>query len=153
MRGYAIYNSNLGLIKIGYEEDVVVYLKKINEEPLDYGDKTSFTDMVFNEVNEYFNGLRKEFTFKYKLVGTEFQKRVWDALLTIPYGKTKTYKEIAILVGNQKASRAVGLANNKNPITIVVPCHRVIGVNKKLVGYAGGLEMKQYLLEMERNNI
>ncbi len=149
---YAVYKSDLGLIKIGYEDDFVVYLKRINEVDNNCGNKTSFTDSVFGEVEEYFKGCRREFTFKYKLVGTEFQKRVWDALLTIPYGETRTYKEVAILVGNEKASRAVGLANNKNPITIVIPCHRVIGSSGKLVGYIGGLDMKEYLLEMEKNN-
>ncbi len=150
MKGYAIYNSKLGLIKIGYENDVVIYLKKINK--LEKENKTKFTDEVFKQIEEYFNGKRKKFTFKYELKGTEFQKKVWQALLEIPYGETRTYKEIAQEVGNEKASRAVGMANNKNPITLVIPCHRVIGTNKKLIGYIGGLEMKKYLLDMEKNN-
>ncbi len=150
MKGYAIYKSNLGLIKIGYENDAVVYLKKINK--LEKENKTKFTDEVFKQIEEYFNGKRKKFTFKYELKGTEFQKKVWQSLLEIPYGETRTYKEIAQEVGNEKASRAVGMANNKNPITLVIPCHRVIGTNKKLIGYIGGLEMKKYLLDMEKNN-
>ncbi len=152
MNGFAIYETQFGLFKVSYENDVVVFLKKIHSEVKDYGNKTEFTDYVFNQVVEYFNGTRKNFDFKYELTGTEFQKKVWKALCNIPYGETRTYKEIATIVGNPKASRAIGMANNRNPITIVVPCHRVIGSSGKLVGYAGGLEMKDYLLEMESND-
>ena len=101
---------------------------------------------------EYLDGKRKEFDFPYKMIGTEFQKKVWHALTKIPYGETRTYKEIATAVGNPKASRAVGMANNRNPIFIVVPCHRVIGANGKLVGYAGGLDMKDALLSLEKSH-
>lgn len=87
-----------------------------------------------------------------ELKGTEFQKKVWKQLTYIPYGETRTYKEIAVAIGNPKASRAVGMANNKNPITIVVPCHRVVGSNGKMVGYAGGLDMKKKLLDLEKRN-
>ncbi|MBR2062235.1 MAG: methylated-DNA--[Anaerotignum sp.] len=82
--------------------------------------------------------------------GTEFQQKVWKALTEIPYGETRTYGEIAAAVGNPKAARAVGMANNKNPIGIIIPCHRVVGANGKLVGYAGGMEKKAFLLELER---
>ncbi len=149
---YSIYNSKLGKIRIEYEDNVVTFLKRIDAETDEIGLKTEFTDKVFEEVQEYFEGKRKEFTFEYKLKGTEFQKKVWTALCDIPYGETRTYKEIAIAVGNEKASRAVGMANNKNPVTIVVPCHRVIGASGKLVGYAGGIPMKEFLLDMERDN-
>ena len=81
--------------------------------------------------------------------GTEFQIKVWKALTEIPYGETRSYKDIAISIGNEKACRAVGMANNKNPIPIIIPCHRVIGANKKLVGYAGGLDLKERLLDLE----
>ncbi len=148
---YAIYKSKLGLIKIGYDNDTVFFLKRINSMDIVENEKNQFTNMVFNEILEYFEGKRTTFSFKYELVGTEFQKKVWLALCDIPYGQTRSYKEIAIAIGNEKASRAVGMANNKNPITIVVPCHRVIGSNGDLVGYAGGLEMKSYLLSMEGN--
>ena len=84
--------------------------------------------------------------------GTEFQQKVWKALQEIPYGETRTYGEIAAAIGNPKAARAVGMANNKNPIGIIIPCHRVVGANGKLVGYAGGMEKKEFLLELERNN-
>ena len=102
-----------------------------------------------NELEEYFDGKRKEFDLPLKQEGTEFQKKVWNALSKIPYGETRTYKEIAKMIGNEKASRAVGMANNKNNIPIIIPCHRVIGSDGKLVGYALGLDIKQYLLDLE----
>lgn len=105
-----------------------------------------------NELEEYFEGKRKEFDLPLKQEGTEFQKKVWNALSKIPYGEKRTYKEIAKMIGNEKASRAVGMANNKNNIPIIIPCHRVIGSNGKLVGYALGLDMKQYLLDLESKN-
>lgn len=105
-----------------------------------------------NELEEYFEGKRKEFDLPLKQEGTEFQKKVWNALSKIPYGEKRTYKEIAKMIGNEKASRAVGMANNKNNIPIIIPCHRVIGSNGKLVGYVLGLDMKQYLLDLESKN-
>ena len=104
------------------------------------------------QLEEYFEGKRKKFDLPLKQAGTEFQKKVWKALKEIPYGKTRTYKEVAKMVGNEKASRAVGMANNKNNIPIIVPCHRVIGSDGKLVGYALGLDMKRYLLDLESKN-
>jgi methylated-DNA-[protein]-cysteine S-methyltransferase len=104
------------------------------------------------QLREYFDGRRKQFDLPLHPEGTEFQKKVWQALLTIPYGETRTYKEVAELVGNVNATRAVGGANNKNPLGIVVPCHRVIGANGKLVGYAGGVECKAYLLHLEQSS-
>ena len=101
------------------------------------------------QLEEYFDRKRKEFNLPILLRGTEFQKKVWQGLCTIPYGETRSYKELAELVGNPKAVRAVGGANNKNPIMIIVPCHRVIGADGSLVGFGGGLEVKKYLLELE----
>ena len=100
---------------------------------------------------EYFNGERREFNLPIFIEGTDFQKKVWNALVNIPYGKTCSYKDIAIAIGNEKAVRAVGHANNKNKLPIVIPCHRVIGINGKLVGYAGGIDRKDKLLELEKN--
>ena len=125
-------------------------LKKIYTDEV--GKKTEFTDRVYKELVEYFNGERKSFDFEYKLVGTDFQIKVWEALCDIPYGENRSYKDIAEAVGSPKAYRAVGMANNKNPITFAVPCHRVIGSNGKLIGYAGGIEMKKKLLDMEKSN-
>ncbi len=102
------------------------------------------------ELQEYFLGERTEFTFPLDLRGTEFQKRCWRALLEIPYGQTRSYAEIARAVGNPQAFRAVGMANNRNPIAIIVPCHRVIATDGSLCGYGGGLDVKEKLLRLER---
>ena len=108
---------------------------------------------ILNETEkqliEYFAGHRTKFNLPLEFQGTTFQKSVWSALLNIPFGETRTYKDIAESIGNVKAVRAVGAANGKNPISIIAPCHRVIGANGKLVGFAGGLENKQILLKLE----
>jgi len=96
--------------------------------------------------------MRKDFNIKYEIQGTEFQKKVWQALVEIPYGVTLSYKELANKIGNEKASRAVGKANSKNIISIIIPCHRVIGADKSLTGYAGGLHRKRWLLDFESEN-
>lgn len=102
------------------------------------------------QLREYFAGKRDRFDLKLDFAGTPFQKKVWSALLKIPFGETRSYGDIARQVGRPKAVRAVGAANGRNPISIVTPCHRVIGSNGKLIGFAGGLPVKKYLLEMER---
>ncbi len=107
---------------------------------------------AFAELDDYFLGRLKKFTIPLNPKGTVFQKKVWSALLKIEYGKTQSYKDIAIKIGNSKAVRAVGMANNKNPIAIIIPCHRVVGSNGKLVGYAGGLDLKEKLLNLEFSN-
>ncbi|MCB2355571.1 methylated-DNA--[protein]-cysteine S-methyltransferase [Clostridium estertheticum] len=104
------------------------------------------------QLQEYFSGKRKTFDLPLAPSGTDFQQKVWSSLLEIPYGKTNSYKDIAKNVGNINAARAVGMANSKNPIFILIPCHRVIGANGKLVGYAGGLSVKEKLLEIEKQN-
>lgn len=101
------------------------------------------------ELEEYFAGARKSFTLPLKPEGTRFQLGVWRALCEIPYGETATYGQIAERTGNKKACRAVGMANNRNPIAIIIPCHRVVGANGCLTGYAGGLDKKEFLLELE----
>ena len=123
-------------------------------------DKKSYmlkeTDLINNtrkQLDEYFAGNRKQFDIPIKFNGTDFQVKVWEELLKIPYGETCSYLDIAKRIGNPKASRAVGMANNKNKIIIIVPCHRVIGSNKKLVGYACGLDVKEKLLELEKENV
>ena len=148
---YAVYEFPFGLLKIEYEIDILTSLKKIDETS-DWGKNTEFTDLVYNEIMEYLNGKRKSFDIKYQMNGTEFQKKVWKELINIPYAETRSYKEIAVAVGNPKASRAVGMANNKNPIAIIVPCHRVIGSDGRLIGYAGGLDMKRALLNLEKKH-
>ena len=104
------------------------------------------------QLEEYFAGARREFDLPLDMRGTDFQKRVWSALLTVPYGRTATYKDVAIKAGSPKGARAVGMANNKNPIVIVVPCHRIVGADGSLVGFAGGIDTKRFLLELEKKN-
>ena len=149
MKKYAFYNSEYGLIKIGYEERSVVCIKRVEAKDCE-DEPNSFSDDVFNELNEYFEGGRKAFDFEIKLCGTQFQKQVWNALLKIPYGETRSYKDIAEMINNPKAMRAVGMACNRNSVWIAVPCHRVIGSNGSLTGYEGGLDMKRRLLEREK---
>lgn len=104
------------------------------------------------QLNEYFAGKRNRFELELDFVGTEFQRKVWEALLTIPYGETRSYGEIATQIGNAKAVRAVGAANGRNPISIIAPCHRVIGASGDLMGFAGGLRAKKMLLTLEIGN-
>lgn len=105
---------------------------------------------ALKQLREYLAGTRKIFTLKLDPVGSEFQKKVWNAMREIPYGETRSYGQIARQIGSPKASRAVGQAANRNPLPIVIPCHRLIGSNGSLTGYAGGLETKQMLLELEK---
>jgi methylated-DNA-[protein]-cysteine S-methyltransferase len=104
------------------------------------------------QLAEYFNGERREFSIPLAPQGTDFQKRAWQALTTIPYGQTRSYTQQAEMLGNVKAVRAVGGANGKNPILIIIPCHRVIGANGKLVGFSSGIEQKQFLLKLEQQH-
>lgn len=113
---------------------------------------TELLSMATIQLDEYFQGKRTTFSLPFKLTGTPFQLTVWKELQNIPYGKTTSYKEIAQKINKPKAYRAVGMANNKNPLPIIIPCHRVIGSNGKLIGYAGGLKLKNYLLELEQSH-
>ena len=112
-------------------------------------EETPLTRRVRSQLDEYFSGQRTDFDLPLKPNGTEFQKKDWAALQEIPYGQTRTYKDIAEAIGCPKGFRAVGLANNRNPIMIIIPCHRVIGSDGSLTGYAGGTHIKKYLLELE----
>ena len=114
---------------------------------------TELLSMATIQLDEYFQGKRTTFSLPFKLTGTPFQLAVWKELQNIPYGQTTSYKEIAQKINKPKAYRAVGMANNKNPLPIIIPCHRVIGSNGKLIGYAGGLKLKNYLLELEKSLI
>ncbi len=152
MGEFAVYQLKYGYFLFKYEQGRIIQLRRIPEQPTDFGNKTDLTDQAAAELEEYFDGKRKSFDFPYHMEGTAFQKKVWAELCRIPYGQTRTYKEIAEAVGHPKASRGVGMANHRNPISIVVPCHRVIGSNGALVGYAGGLSMKEALLSLEEAN-
>ena len=114
--------------------------------------KNIIIEKTILQLTEYFDGKRKKFNIPLELSGTNFQLKAWEALKKIPYAKTVSYSDQAKLIENPKASRAIGNANNANPISIIVPCHRVIGKSGKLVGYGGGLDRKDYLLELEQNN-
>ena len=110
-------------------------------------------DMAARQLEEYFSGSRREFDIPMDMGGTDFQKKCWQALMEIPYGETRSYSDIAMQVGSPKGVRAVGMANHVNPIPIIVPCHRVVGKNGSLTGYAGGLDMKTWLIEHEKRHI
>ena len=148
MKGIAYYTSPVGELLIESEEDKIVKVhfvpdRKQEETP------TSTTEQCITELHEYFYKGRKFFDVGLNPPGTQFQTKVWNELLNIPYGKTISYEAQAIRVGDIKSIRAVALANGQNPIAIIIPCHRVIGKSGALVGYGGGLENKEWLLYHE----
>lgn len=145
------YNSIIGDIFISADENFLLSVQFVNHNFIE-NKENKIIRQTIKQLDEYFRGKRKKFELPLNPKGTEFQKKVWLQLMNIPYGKTSTYKDIATLIGNTNASRAVGNANNKNPIAIIIPCHRVIGSNNKLTGYAGGLDKKEKLLNLEKNN-
>ena len=151
-----IYDTDYGKITIIEENEYIIEMKLWYSHLKDADLNIKESDIIkkaYKQLMEYFNGQRKSFDLPLNPKGTEFQKKVWNALLNIPYGSTCSYKDIAVNIGNEKACRAVGGANNKNPIFIIIPCHRVIGKNGSLVGYGGGLDIKLKLLELEQNNM
>ena len=150
MKKIFYYDTYAGRIGITEEDGAITHL--IFSERDWTVEETDLIKETKRQLDEYFAGKRKEFDIPTRLEGTEFQKRVWEELRKIPYGKTVTYKDIAEAVGCPKGFRAVGLANNRNPISIIYPCHRVIGSNGSLTGYGGGLDVKEKLLELERGN-
>ncbi|ENV91668.1 methylated-DNA--[protein]-cysteine S-methyltransferase [Acinetobacter bereziniae] len=150
-------NSPVGTLKLVAHDQALVAVLWENENPK----RVRLAQLIENknhpvlletqqQLNEYFQGHRTQFDLALDFAGTEFQQKVWQALLTIPFGETRSYKQIAEQIGNVKAVRAVGAANGKNPISIIAPCHRVVGANGKLVGFAGGLENKDVLLKLEK---
>ena len=147
----AYYLYSIGLLKITYFNNEIYKIEKVNEI-YDYNERSLFTDNIDKEINEYLKGKRINFSFynNLKAKGTKFQMTVWNELKNIPYGDTKTYKEIAKSIGKPKAIRAVASAIGKNPIMIIIPCHRVIGSDGKLHGYAYGLDLKKKLLAIEK---
>lgn len=152
MLGQAYYEIKFGIMCIVYEDDRLLSLQVVSERP-EENIRTAFTDNVYEQISEYLAGRRKAFDIPYELKGRKFQQEVWHALEKIPYGETKSYGQIAREIGNGKAGRAVGGACNKNPIWLIVPCHRVVGANGSLTGYAGGVSMKEELLTLERDFI
>ncbi|TVZ16298.1 methylated-DNA--[protein]-cysteine S-methyltransferase [Maribacter sp. MAR_2009_72] len=149
MEDTAFIKTPLGIAKIVGDADGISSIVILNtEEPLTDIIPESLEDAVY-QLNEYFEGSRTEFSLKLNPQGTEFQKKVWATLETIPYGRTLSYLQLSKQLGDAKAIRAVGSANGRNPLWIVVPCHRVIGSDGALTGYAGGLHRKKWLLEHE----
>lgn len=143
-----IYRSPIGLLEIVVRDDVLVSLEFVEEET--GNDNHPLIETCKRQLDEYFNGTRKQFELDLKLEGTPFQNRAWEQLQTIPYGITITYGEQARRLGNPNASRAVGGANGKNKIVIVVPCHRVVGSDGTLTGFGAGVWRKKWLLDHER---
>lgn len=153
MTRYRIIDSPIGPLTLAGEGSVLTNLRMVDQtyEPdrADWiRDEDAFPEAV-EQLGAYFNGERTEFHLELEMAGTDFQRRVWNALRTIPYGETRSYGEIAAQIGSPNAFRAVGLANGHNPIAVIVPCHRVIGANGSLTGFGGGLERKSALLELE----
>ena len=148
-----IFCSPVGHLLIRSDGESILEVSFTEKEPVnaDTGDCDVLRKCV-SELEMYFAGKLKEFTVPLKLVGTDFRKKCWEALRTIPYGETISYKELATNVGNPKACRAVGGANHHNPIVVIVPCHRVIGSGGSLTGFGGGLDKKQYLLDLEKKH-
>ena len=145
---YAHYDSPLGAICIGYEDDSITAIRRTNCDFVH--DPSPVSDLANMQLQEYFRGARRSFDFPCKPEGTPFQLVVWETLRGIPYGEIRTYGQIAAAIGKPGAARAVGMACNRNPLWIVIPCHRVVGSNQSLTGYAGGLDMKRSLLALEK---
>lgn len=142
------YKSPLGTIRVSYTAKGISSLVFLDSKKKPTRDDL-FLESCFSQLDDYFEGQLQSFDLELDLAGTVFQRQVWDSLLTIPYGHTKTYQEIAQQIDNPGSTRAVGHANAKNPVSIIVPCHRVIGSKGSLTGYAGGLWRKQWLLDHE----
>lgn len=142
-------NSPLGFLEIAEENNTIIYIKFIEQFTVIKEDTSYYLSKCIAQLNEYFDGKRNSFDLKLNPEGTDFQKEVWKELLKIPYGETRTYQQIANAIGDPGASRAVGNANNKNPIPIIIPCHRVLSSDGKLTGYAGGIQRKEWLLNHE----
>jgi O-6-methylguanine DNA methyltransferase len=138
--------STKGLVRLEFEGR----LQKLNPRSLELQESQPVLDPYLRELNEYFAGQRREFSLPLDLRGTDFQLACWHALLEIPYGETRSYRDIARAIGHPQACRAVGMSNNRNPVAIIVPCHRVIASSGSLCGYGGGLDIKRKLLDLEQ---
>jgi methylated-DNA-[protein]-cysteine S-methyltransferase len=153
MRNVFYYETEIGPIGIVANGNTIanVFYGK-NSIPQNLTEsETPLIKKAAGQIREYLDGKRQRFDLPLEVEGTEFQKAVWNALLGIPYGETRSYRQIAEQIGRPKACRGVGMANHRNPIAIIIPCHRVIGANGKLVGYAGGVDIKERLLDLEKN--
>ena len=149
MNKIAFLKTPVGSLKIEGNSNGLAAIEFIESDEKTTKEITLELEEAFKQLHEYLNGNRTHFELKLTPKGTEFQNRVWDQLINIPFGKTKSYQEIANLLGNPKVIRAAASANGKNPIAIVIPCHRVIGSDGSLTGYAGGLHRKKWLIDHE----
>ena len=148
------FNSPAGWLVLTEKDGVLIRLSfSPSEESGTMTKETPLLRKAKKQLSEYFAGERKVFDLPLSPEGTPFQKKVWQALLKIPYGETASYQEIAETIGQEKAARAVGMANHRNPLPIFIPCHRVIGKNGALTGYAGGIAVKEFLLRLEQGGI
>lgn len=148
----AFYQSPVGIIRIEETNGYISALSIIQDSPTCVHQEEKTTPLLqetIRQLEEYFTGKRKDFDLPLKQEGTDFQQKAWSFLGTIPYGETASYKKQAIAIGSPKACRAIGSANGKNKIAIIIPCHRVVNESKGLGGYAYGLEVKKFLLELE----
>ena len=144
------YKSSIGLIEITATEDIILQVEFSVKSDNNAEKVPIILEKCVAQLDEYFNGNRKEFSVPFRINGTEFQEKVWKELLQIPFGHTVSYKAIAVLAGHNNAVRAVGNACGKNKIPVIIPCHRVIGRNGQLTGYGGELWRKEWLLEHEK---
>lgn len=152
MKNYIYYDAPFGRLTLISEDEYLTGLYFGEREIDGEMQETEILKEASTQLDEYFAGNRRKFELPLRTTGTDFQRKCWDGLKTIPYGETRTYQEMARYAGNEKAVRAVGGANHNNPISIIVPCHRVIGKNGKLVGFGGGLDVKEFLLNLEKEN-
>ena len=159
-KAFIYKQTPVGDIAIGESEGFITYLLFSTEIKMNENIKSNYiveeTPLIKktkHQLDEYFAGERKDFELPLNPAGTEFQMKVWEALREIPYGETRSYQQIGVQIGCPKASRAVGQANNRNPISVIIPCHRVIGVKGKLTGYGGGIDIKEILLALEGKSV
>ncbi len=157
MKDSYIYKSPIGLLKICEKEGRItnLHLQQGDSSMAARPDTVWHSDLLYEaykQLNEYFRGNRRQFDLPLQYEGTAFQRQIWSELQNIPYGETSCYEDIAVRIGNEKAVRAVGQANSRNPIMIIIPCHRVIRKDGEIGGFSCGIEAKKYLLKLERDN-
>ena len=156
MKKYYIYDFDvIGKLTITEENDFITNIDfegTYEENKNAILEESKLIRKAYSQLKEYFEGSRKKFDLPIKADGTAFQSSCWNEFIKIPYGNTRSYKQIAESVGSPKACRAVGMAANRNPIEIIIPCHRILGADGALVGFGGGLKIKEYLLSLEKNN-
>lgn len=146
----AFYLSPIGLLEVAGTENGITFIEFSERRAVPPGPPDPCLKECLRQLEEYFSGTRRTFSLRLDLGGTPFQKKVWGELLKVPFGRTVTYRDIAAALGNPRATRAVGGANHRNPVSIVVPCHRVVGADGSLTGYGGGLWRKEWLLAHEK---